>query len=230
VDALQALHLVQDVRTVILSPSNADAFMRISRINVRSHIIVEPDELLTIGHTVIDDSFLAMLPDCSKVTLVGCPFIDGFTISLFLEKVSSLRIFGQALYSDARAAGAFLSRVERLQGQLLETPRHALRWIGPTFLDTELVNNIKGREVVSVGPLIIDSVVTVNDLTANITRLTQVGDIKGREETVCALLSLCAARVGAYEIVTPFLPPPEDAHDDNHVVNELVSIRGLARP
>jgi hypothetical protein len=198
VEAISNIDLVENVRTVVLSSENAEAFMRIPRVEVRSHLIIKPDETLTIGQIEFNDSYLDTLPDNSKLVVLGHTLIDGFTIPLFLKKIQGIRIYGQVIYSHSKSASALLSRLERLQGQLLLMQSNAIRWIGSTYLDTNLLESISNRSVISIGTITIDPRVSVSDITENIDSMVQIGEIKGREETLCALLSLCTRRLGSY--------------------------------
>jgi hypothetical protein len=194
------IDLVDNVRTVVLSTDNAEAFMSIPRVEVRSHLIVKPDETLIIGQIEFDDHFLNKLSENTKLVLLGHALIDGFTIPLFLKNVQSLRMYGQVLYSDAKSVAALMSRLERLQGQLLEMQPNAVRWIGSTYLDTNQLASVSGRPVISIGPISIDSGVNVDDITKNINLTVQIGEIRGTEESICALLSVCKRRLGSYEL------------------------------
>ena len=200
VEQLANVEQVQNVRTIVLDAQNAEAFMRIPRVNVRSHLIVKPDESLFTGQIDLNDPYLSRMQDDTSCVLLGQALIDGFTISLFLRKVRSIRIYGQVLYADAASAGALLSRTERLQGQLLWMPRHSRRWIGATHLDVERLQSLNGKPVVSIGPITIDPQVTVADITSLVPAMTQIGEIKGREDVVCALLSRCKTRLGNYSL------------------------------
>lgn len=198
-EAISNIDLVENVRTVVLSTDNAEAFMAIPRSEVRSHLIVKPDETLVIGQKEFDDHFLNGLPANTKLVLLGHALIDGFTIPLFLKNVQSLRMYGQVLYSDSKSAGALMSRLERLQGQLLQMRPNAVRWIGSTCLDANLLASVSGRPVVSIGPISIDPGVSADDITKNIDSMVQIGEIRGKEESICALLSVCERRLGTYE-------------------------------
>jgi hypothetical protein len=199
-EAISNIDLVENVRTVVLNPENAEAFMRIPRVDVRSHLIIKSEEMLCIGQVEFNDSYLNKLSDNTKLVVLGHTLIDSFTIPLFLKKIRSIRIYGQVFYSHSKSVGAFLSRLERLQGQLLLMPPNAIRWIGSTYLDTNLLESISGRPVVSIGPITIDPRVTVSDITENINSMVQIGEIKGKEETICALLSVCIRRLGPYSL------------------------------
>jgi len=180
----------------VLSTENAEAFMRIPRVEVRSHLIIKPGETLSIGQHEFDDHFLDDFPENTKLVILGHAIIDGFTIPLFLKKIQSLRIYGQVLYSESRSVGALTARLERLQGQLLRMQPKAIRWIGQTYLDARVLETIAGRPVVSIGPITIDDRLAVSDITEGISSMVQIGEIIGSEETVCALLSVCDRRLG----------------------------------
>jgi hypothetical protein len=195
-EAISRIDLVENVRTVVLSTENAEAFMQIPRLEVRSHLIIKPDETLSIGQIEFNDKFLEGFSDNTRLVVLGHAIIDGFTISLFLEKIQNLRIYGQVLYSDTRSVGALTARLERLQGQLLRMRPNAIRWIGETYLDTRLLETISGRPIVSIGPITIDPRVAVSDITGGISSMVQIGEIIGREEVICALLSVCDRRLG----------------------------------
>jgi hypothetical protein len=199
-EAISNIDLVENVRTVVLSTDNAEAFMAIPRAEVRSHLIVKPDETLVIGQKEFDDHFLNGLSANTKLVLLGHALIDGFTIPLFLKNVQSLRMYGQVLYSDWKSAGALMSRLERLQGQLLQMRPNAVRWIGSTCLDANLLASVSGHPVVSIGPISIDPGVGADDITKNIDSMVQIGEIRGKEETICALLSVCERRLGTCEL------------------------------
>jgi hypothetical protein len=93
-----------------------------------------------------------------------------------------------------------MSRLERLQGQLLQMRPNAIRWIGSTYLDASLLEATSGRPVVSVGPITIDPQVSASDIAKQIDSMVQIGETRGSEETVCALLSVCSRRLGSYEL------------------------------
>lgn len=199
-EAISKIERVENVRTVVLSKENAEAFMGVPRVEVRSQLIVEPDEALHIGQIEFNDAFLGHLPEDTKLIILGHAFIDGFSIPLFFKKVRGLRMYGQVLYSDAQSAGALLSRLDRLQGQLLEMRPNAIRWIGSTYLDARRVESASGRPIVSVGPVTIDPRLSADDITKKIDSMVQIGEAKGSEEAVCALLSVCSRRLGSYQL------------------------------
>lgn len=199
-EAISLLDLVENVKTVVLSTENAEAFMRIPRVEVRSHLIISSEETLFIGQIEFNDDFLNGLPDNTRLVVLGHTIIDGFTIPLFLKKIRSLRQYGQVLYADAKSVGALLTRLERLQGQLLRMQPNAIRWIGETYLDTKALESISGRPIVSIGPITIDPGVAANDITDTINSMVHIGEITGREETTCALLSVCDRHLGTYNL------------------------------
>lgn len=197
-EAISNIDLVENVRTVVLSSENAEAFMRIPRVDVRSHLIIKPDETLVIGQIEFNDDYLDTLSDNTNLVVLGHALVDGFTIPLFFKNIQRMRMYGQVVYSDSKSIGALLSRLERLQGQLLQMSPGATRWIGSTRLDTSLLESIRRRPVVSIGPISIDPRVSVTDITDNIGSMVQIGEINGREEAICALLSVCNRRLGTY--------------------------------
>jgi hypothetical protein len=199
--AIGLIKLVENVRTVVLDNENAEAFMRVPREEVRSHLIINSDETLTIGQIEFNDDYLAKVPDNTKLVVLGHTIIDAFSIPLFLRKIKNLRIYGQVLYSDSRSASALLARLERLQGQLLRMQPNAIRWIGPTYLNTSALESISGRPIVSIGPITIDRGVGTNDITSTINSMVHIGEMIGREEAICALLSVCDRRLGTYSLV-----------------------------
>ena len=198
--AISRIERVENVKTVVLDTENAESFMRIPREEVRSHLIVNSDETLSIGQIEFNDCFLASFPDNTKLVVLGHTIIDGFSIPLFQQKVKSLRIYGQIIYSDAESAGALLARLERLQGQVLRTQPNAIRWIGATYLDTSALQSVSGRPVISIGPITIDQSLAANDITDKINSMVHIGEIIGREETTCALLSVCDRNLGTYSL------------------------------
>lgn len=199
-ESIANIDLVQNVRTVVLSTDNAEAFMRIPRLEVRSHLIIKPEETLVIGQIEFDDRFLEGFPDNTKLVLLGHAIIDGFTLPLFLRKIESLRIYGQVIYADSKSVGVLMARLGRLQGQLLRMRPNSIRWIGQTYLDTKLLENISGRSVLSIGPVTVDPRVSGSDITKHISSLVQIGEVIGREEAICALLSVCDRRLGTYTL------------------------------
>ena len=208
VERIAQIDRIENVRTVVLDPINAEAFMRVSRAEVRSHVIVRPDEVLCTGQIEVDDGYLSSLPDQTSCVLLGQALIDGFTPTLFFQKLARLRIFGQVLYSHRPSAGAVLSRAERLQGQLLAMAPNARRWIGETHLDRALLQDLAGEPVVSIGPITLDPGLTAADITAGIPSMTQIGEIKGSDELVCALMARCTVRLGTYSLSEEQTPPP----------------------
>ena len=198
--AMAKIERVENIRTVVLNPENAEAFMGIPRVNVRSHLIVRPEEDLRIAQIEFDDEFLGKLADDTKLVILGHLFVDGFTTSLFFRKVRALRMFGQVLYSDSRSAGALLSRMERLQGQLLQMPPKSVRWIGSTYVDKAALSAFSGRSVTSIGQVTIAPGVTVSDIMNNIESMTQIGEIKGKDDVICAMLAVCNRRLGTYTV------------------------------
>src|SRR5882762_10711323 len=135
-EAISTIDLVENVRTVVLSTENAEAFMRIPRVEVRSQLIINPEETLSIGQIEFNDAFLEKFPENTKLVILGHAIVDGFSIPLFVKKIQSLRVYGQVLYSDVQSVGALMARLERLQGQLLRMQPNAIRWIGSTYLNS----------------------------------------------------------------------------------------------
>lgn len=199
-EAIPNIELVENVRTVVLGTANAEAFMSVPRVEVRSHLIIEPDETLLIGQIEVGDGLLNQLPEDTRLVILGHAYVEGFTLPLFLKKIKGLRMYGQVIYSDARSAGALLARMERLQGQVLRTRPGAVRWVGSTYLDTNLLASVSGRPVVSIGPITIDPLVNASEITEHIDSMVQIGEISGREETISALLSVCDQRLGSYTL------------------------------
>lgn len=199
-EAVPNIELVENVRTVVLSTANAEAFMSVPRVEVRSHLIVEPDETLMIGQIELGDGLLNQLPENTRLVILGHAYVEGFTLPLFLQKIKGFRMYGQVIYSDARSVGALLARMERLQGQVLRTRPGAVRWVGSTYLDTNLLASVSGCSVVSIGPITIDPLVNASEITENIDSMVQIGEISGREETISALLSVCNQRLGSYTL------------------------------
>jgi hypothetical protein len=195
-DDINKIERVENVRTVVLNTRNAESFMRVPRVDVRSHLIIKDDELLHIGQIEFDDNFLNTLEDGTRLVVLGHIFIDGFTLELFFRKVHGIRMYGQVLYSNPNNVGALLSRLERLQGQLLRMSPHSSRWIGSTYLDRTLLSAVSGRSVVSIGVLTLDPKLTLKDLTAHVKSMVQIGELKGTEETISAFLSVCDRRLG----------------------------------
>lgn len=197
-EAISKIEMVESVKTVVLSTENVEAFMEVPRVEVRSHLIIHPDETLFIGQIEFNDSFLSELPENTKLVVLGHVLIDGFTVSLFLERVKTFRVYGQIVYADARSAGALLARLERLQGQLLRMRPDSVRWIGTTEVNTEKLASVFGRSVVSIGPVTIKADVAPSDITKYINSMIQIGELFGPEEALCALFSVCDRRLGTY--------------------------------
>jgi hypothetical protein len=76
--------------------------------------------------------------------------------------------------------------------------QNSARWIGSTHLDANLLESVRGRSVVSIGTVTIDPRVAVSDITESIDSMVQIGEVRGKEESICALLSLCTRRLGSY--------------------------------
>lgn len=198
---ISGIEEVQNVRTVVLDTSNANAFMRVPRTDVRSHVIVTPDETLVIGQLELTDQYLHSLASRRvKLVVLGHILIDGFTPSLFLQKIEKLRVFGQVLYADSLSVGALLSRLARLQGQFLRMPGGAVRWIGSTYLDGERLASVKGGSVISIGTITIDPAICPRDIASSIRDMAQIGEVRGREEAVSALMSVCSRRLGSVTV------------------------------
>jgi len=172
--------------------------MEVPRVEVRSHLIIHPDETLFIGQIEFNDSFLNQLHENTKLVILGHLLIDGFTIPLLLERIKTFRVFGQIVYANARSAGAVLARLERLQGQLLRMRPNSVRWIGSTELNADKLASVSGRSIVSIGPVTISPEVTATDITQNIDSIVQIGELFGSEEALCALFSVCDRRLGTY--------------------------------
>jgi hypothetical protein len=200
-DDINKIERVENVRTVVLNSRNAESFMRVPRVDVRSQLIIKDGEVLHIGQIEFDDSFLNTLQDDTKLVVLGHIFIDGFTLELVFRKIRGMRMYGQVLYSSADHVAALLSRLERLQGQLLRMAPDSSRWIGSTYLDRALLNTVSGRAIVSIGTLTLDPQLTLNDLTAHVKSMVQIGELKGKEETISAFLSICDRRLGPCTIV-----------------------------
>ena len=199
-DAMSMIEAVENVKTIVLSTENVEAFMKVSRVEVRSHLIVHPDESLFIGQIEFNDSFLSQIPENTKVVILGHLLIDGFSTSLFNERVQSLKQYGQIFYSDKRSVGALLARLERLQGQLLTMKPNAVRWIGAVSLTASRLAGLAGQPVISIGPINIDPSLTPEDIKSGISSMVHIGDISGPEESICALLSVCDRHLGTYTI------------------------------
>jgi hypothetical protein len=197
-DAIAKIDLVERVKTVVLSTENVEAFMEVPRVEVRSHLIIHPDETLFIGQIEFNDSFLSQLPQNTKLVILGHVLIDGFTIALFLERIKTFRVYGQIVYADARCAGAVVARLERLQGQLLRMRPNSIRWIGATEVNADKLASLSGRPVLSIGPITINPEVAATDITQNIHSMVQIGELFGSEEALCALFSVCDRRLGTY--------------------------------
>jgi hypothetical protein len=200
IDAISMIKLVENVKTVVVSTENVEAFMKVPRVNVRSHIIVHPDELLFIGTIEFNDSFLSKLPENTKAVFLGHLLIDGFSTRLFNERVQGLRHYGQIFYSDKGSAGAVLARLERLQGQLIRIQPNAARWIGEINLTASRLASLAGQPVISIGPINIDPDLTPEDIKSGISSMVHIGEISGPEESICALFSVCDRRLGTYVV------------------------------
>src|SRR5215217_2647313 len=198
--AISKIARVENLNTVVLSTENVEAFMQVPRVEVRSHLIVHPDETLFIGQIEFNDSFLSQLPENTKLVILGHLLIDGFTIPLFSERVKTIRVYGQIIYADSKSAGALLARLERLQGQLIRMSPNSVRWIGGTELNADRLASISGRPVVSIGPVKINADVAATDITQSITSMVHIGEMFGSEEALCALFSVCDRRLGTYRI------------------------------
>ena len=199
-DAIAKIDLVENVKTVVLSTENVEAFMAVPRVEVRSHLIIHPEETLFIGQIEFDDAFLEKLPKDTKLVILGHAMIDGFTIPLFQERVKSYRHYGQIVYADRGSVGALLVRLERLQGQLLRMRPNSVRWIGTTNVTAERLAALNGRPVLSIGPLKVDSGVPAAEITESISSMVQIGEMFGPEEAICALFSVCDRRLGTYTV------------------------------
>ena len=197
-EAIAKVDLVENVKTVVLSTENAEAFMEVPRVEVRSHLIIHPDETLFIGQIEFNDTFLNQLPENTKLVILGHVLIDGFTIPLFRERVAAFRVYGQIVYADEKSAGAVLARLERLQGQLLRMRPDSVRWIGSTEVNADKLASVSGRSVLSIGPVKINPEVTATNITRNIDSMVQIGELFGSEEALCALFSVCDRRLGTY--------------------------------
>lgn len=197
-EAISNIDLVENVKTVVLSTENVEAFMEVPRIEVRSHLIIHPDETLYIGQIEFNDIFLSQLPENTKLVILGHVLIDGFTIPLFLERIKTFRVYGQIVYADAKSAGALLARLERLQGQLLRMRSNSVRWIGVTEVNADKLASVSGQSVVSIGPVTIAADVAPADIIQNVDSMVQIGELFGSEEALCALFSVCDRRLGTY--------------------------------
>lgn len=197
-EAISKIELVESVKTVVLSTENVEAFMEVPRVEVRSHLIIHPDETLFMGQIEFSDSFLSQLPENTKLVILGHVLIDGFDVPLFLKRVKTFRVYGQIVYADARSAGALLARLERLQGQLLRMQPNSVRWIGNAEVNADRLASVSGRSVVSIGPVTINPEVTPSDITKNIDSMVHIGELFGPEEALCALFSVCDRRLGTY--------------------------------
>jgi hypothetical protein len=198
IDAISRIASVENVKTIVLSTENAEAFMKVPRVEVRSHLIVQPDESLFIGQIEFNDSFLSQLSKNTKLVILGHLLIDGFSTSLFNERIQGLRVYGQIFYADKRSVGALLARLDRLQGQLLRMQPNAVRWIGVTNLTASKLAGLAGQPVIGIGPVNIDPGLTPEDITSGISSMVHIGEITGPEESICALLSVCDRHLGTY--------------------------------
>lgn len=200
VEEMGNIEQVENVRTVVLNSTNAEAFMRVPRVDVRSHLIIKEDEILKIGQIEFNDDFLNTLEDNTRLVVLGHIFVEGLTPELFFRKIPGMRMYGQVLYSNPKSVGIVLSRLERLQGQLLQMAPDSTRWIGARCLDRPLLESISGRSIVSIGELTLDPQITFDDLTAHVKSMVQIGELKGKEETISAFLSICNRRLGPYSL------------------------------
>jgi hypothetical protein len=182
IDAISMIKLVENVKTVIVSTENVEAFMKVPRVNVRSHIIVHPDESLFIGTIEFNDSFLSKLPENTKVVFLGHLLVDGFSTRLFNERVKGMRMYGQIFYADKGSVGALLARLERLQGQLLRIQPNAARWIGEINLTASRLASLACQPVISIGPINIDPGLTPEDIKSGISSMVHIGEISGRKK------------------------------------------------
>jgi hypothetical protein len=198
-DAIAQIDLVENVKTVVLSTENVEAFMEVPRVEVRSHLIIHPEETLFIGQIEFNDEFLEQLAANTKLVILGHVIIDGFTIELFQDRVQSFRSYGQIIYANARSAGALLARLERLQGQLIRMRPNSIRWIGTTLMNVEKLETLSGRPVLCIGPLTIDSDLPPSEITEHISSMVHIGELFGPEEAICALFSVCDRRLGTYK-------------------------------
>lgn len=199
-EAISKIDLVENVKTVVLSTENVEAFMQVPRVEVRSHLIIHPEETLFIGQFEFNDSFLSQLPESTKLVVLGHVIIDGFTIPLFRERIKTFRVYGQVVYADARSAGALLARLERLQGQLIRMRPNSVRWIGTTEVNADKLASVSGQSVVSIGPVTISPDVAATDITQHINSMVQIGELFGSEEALCELFSICDRRLGTYSV------------------------------
>ena len=97
VEAIAKIDIVENVKTVVLNPENVEAFMQVPRVEVRSHLIVHPEETLFIGQIEFNDAFLEKLPENTKLVILGHLMTDGFSIPLFQKRIQSLRHYGQII-------------------------------------------------------------------------------------------------------------------------------------
>src|SRR5215217_3499692 len=171
IDAISKIASVENVKTVVLSTENAEAFMRVPRVEVRSHLIVQPNESLFIGQIEFNDGFLSQLSENTKLVILGHLLIDGFSTSLFNERIQGLRVYGQIFYADKRSGGALLARLERLQGQLLRMQPNAVRWIGEINLTPSKLGSLAGQPVIGIGPINIDPSLTPEDIKSGISSM-----------------------------------------------------------
>lgn len=200
VEAIAKIDSVENVKTIVVSTENVEAFMEVPRVEVRSHLIIHPEEKLFIGQIEFNDRFLDQLPQNTKLVILGHIMIDGFNVELFQDRIQSLRSYGQIIYADARSAGVLLARLERLQGQLLRMRPNSVRWIGTTNVTAERLETLSGRPVLSIGPLNLDPDLPPAEITEHISSMVQIGEIFGPEEAICALFSVCDRRLGTYKV------------------------------
>ena len=198
---INKIGLVENVRTVILSKSNFDSFIEVKRKNVRSHLIIEEDEVLVIGQIEFNNEFLSEIQANNKLVLLGHALVDEFDIDIFNKTIKSVRIYGQIFYSNNRCVGALMARLERLQGQMIQMQPSAVRLIGETNLDLKLLYELKSKSIASIGPINIHEEVSPKQIAENIESIAQVGEIRGSEDSVCALMSLCRTHLGPVKVL-----------------------------
>lgn len=193
---------IENVRTVVLVPSILSTYLSIPKSNVRSHLIVENHEQLLSGQIDLAD-ILARTTCKISLVVLGHLFIEEPIPEEEMDKVVSIRIYGQIFYVCSDTLVALQSKCLHHQGQTLEIEPNSERWIGSKTLDPETLKRLAGKvDIVNIGTLSISSLVTPEDIHRNLRKVISIGELKGSQENVASFMGHCSRRLGTISLVS----------------------------
>ncbi len=200
--SFREINKIENVRTIVLGPEILSTYLPIPKRNVRSHLIVENHEQLLSGQMDLADILVRTTGKISLVVL-GHLFIEKPIPVEELERIASIRIYGQIFYVCSDTLVALQSKCLHHQGQTLEIEPDSERWIGQRTLDLETLRRLAGKvNIVNIGTLSISELVTPEDIHRNLRKVTSIGELKGSQYNVTAFMGHCTRRLGTISLVS----------------------------